>query len=587
MFVHLLFFWSIEFLSDETRTHFFNLLHGFEQQLRNKSLDSSDYLYSVVTYCDCVLAVLGQISGQEFLSDEKISFLNISLNSELADKSFTGLSEVGTGLSKRLFFCYALKMNMIRDEMSPEESLDGVETCRNALDLSLKLLGKQHEKTAFCYIKLGQAETAAENYVTALNAFNQAIEILETADDEGSKDKYIFEGNIMKGKVYSYMNKYELAIESFEEALKRRRLIYGVTKETVKVLFWLGDAQVNCNDPISARGTLQRAVEIIVKLHSDKRCSSILVSACYCLLAQVHTHLGNSFESVNVLRIALEMGEDCIDERSIAELFVLSLLFGWEQEENLTNTDVYDFAPRVITEKYKPLCAGIHLKLAANQFKCGKYKDGLMSLQKAFDINLNETIMLDDTVRESTVVCYMEVGKTLVMTGKIELAKNTIDRATKIAESLPECKRHVYVLCCYNLKGKILNKKQEHVSAIECLNHALLQLLKLSPDAVNKFAELDCRCNIGVAYFFEESYRDALTSLYDALCVVKDLFPEGSEDEGNLYFCVAAIANKMQNKSLALNNFRLAYKMYSKILGNNHPTTNESYIAYARALISC
>ena len=34
----------------------------------------------------------------------------------------------------------------------------------------------------------------------------------------------------------------------------------------------------------------------------------------------------------------------------------------------------------------------------------------------------------------------------------------------------------------------------------------------------------------------------------------------------------------MKNKSLAVNNFRLAYKMYSKILGSKHPLTEQCYI---------
>ena len=581
LFVYLLLFWSKAFISDETRMHFFNLLYGLDKQLGNKSLYNSHYLFSVVRYGDFVLAVLGKIAGQPSFLEEKIHSLDNSFKSELANRTFPKSSEVGTLSSKRLFYCCFFKMAMDRDEICPKKSCDKVETCRKALDLSLKHNGKQHGETAFCYLKLGQAETAAENYISALYAFDQVIEILKSSNN----NDVLNSSYVDKGKVYKYMYKYDLAVESFEEALKRTKLPYEDAEKTVEILILLGDAQWHCDELTSALATFQQALNIMVNPHTNKCCSFSLINIVYCMTAQVHHELGNSTECVNFLKKALQTAVDCNDEQSVEECFIFSLLLNWELDERLER-GLYKCAPRMVSEKYKPLCTAIHLKFAEKQFVSDKQKDGLTSLQEAFNIKLDDILLDNAGVREYTGLCYVQVAATLVNIGKFKLAKKAVNRAAKIAESLPECKQHFSVFLCYKLKGLIHNEMRQHAAAIDCLRHALLQLPKFFPDAIDKFHELECRYNIGKAYFYEGSYQDALTSFYNALSIVKDLFPEGSENEGNLYHCVATIANEMKNKRLEVNNLRLAYKMYSKVLGSNHSSTEQCYIEYARALIN-
>jgi tetratricopeptide (TPR) repeat protein len=177
------------------------------------------------------------------------------------------------------------------------------------------------------------------------------------------------------------------------------------------------------------------------------------------------------------------------------------------------------------------------------------------------------------------------VAEILAKIRKSKLARRIIDRAAKIAESLPEGGQHYSVFRCYTLKGCIHNQMREYATAIKSLEHALVQLPKVSDEVLDKFEELECRNAIAIAYFYERSYKDALTSMYDALSVIKDLFPEGSESEAELCLWVAVVAQKIKNKSLEVSNLRLTYKMYSKILGETHYKTKLSYIRYAEALI--
>ena len=270
LFVHLLFSWSPEIFGDETTLHLLNLLQKFE--VGNKPLDNSHYLFSLVTYLDWNLAI-GKIAGQEFLFDERINFLNSSLKSELTDKTFLKLSEAGTQLPRRLLSCYTIKMALHNDVVFPEgNSVDTIEMCRNALDLSVKLNGKQHEDTAFCYLKMGLAEKAAENYIAALDAFDQAIEISKSVDDGNSKSNcnyndILADAYVEKGEVYKYINKFNLAVESFEEALKvKSKLFSEDTKEIAVVLLSLGTAQLQLNDFTSSQMSLQRALKIMDRI---------------------------------------------------------------------------------------------------------------------------------------------------------------------------------------------------------------------------------------------------------------------------------------------------------------------------------
>jgi tetratricopeptide (TPR) repeat protein len=321
----------------------------------------------------------------------------------------------------------------------------------------------------------------------------------------------------------------------------------------------------------------------MVKLPNADNSSKVL--HCYYLIAKVHDHLGDHIKNVNVLKTAFNLSVDRNNEE--AQFCICLELLDKEVDENFY-IDWLNNAVRLIKEKVKgPFLAIMHLKLATRHLKSGKHKDGLASLQEAFDIKLDNTMVCDVVIRESTVACYVEVAMNLLLTGKCKLAKKAVDRATKIAESLPEFIQHFSVFLCYVLTGRILNEMQEYDAAIDSLGHALLQHPKLSHDVIDKSAELECRLELAKAYWFKESYEKALTSHYDALSVVKDISPEGSEVEGDLYLAVAGIAAKMKNKTLVVNNLRLAYKMYSKILGRNHPTTEQCYIEYARALINC
>ncbi|CAB4009373.1 Nephrocystin-3 [Paramuricea clavata] len=571
LFVYLLTTWSKLIFNAETQLYFLNFVHQLEQQLENKAYNAPQYLFPVFTYGDSLLAILGVGVGQEVLLDEKIAFLKKSVISEdccfLTDRP-------------RTF--------PVRDDNEIKQG-PSVDTCRNALDLSLKQNGKQHWNTGFCYLKFGLAENNAENYKSALNAFDQALEIMTTTNDGSSGSNVnLADVYIGKGKLYTWIEDFESAIASFEEALGIKRKLYNEgTKEIAQILFLLGNSQMYLKDLSSSLATLDQALQIRKKLYAEKPSSNgyLNVVECYFIIGRVHYDLGNITESVKCFKTALEVSTDCDQKRSLAHSLISVGVLNLKVDENVYVELLKSCLP-VIKENYRLLLPVLYLGLGLKQVESGKYKAGLAFFQEALDIEIEVTLRNNLAFRQTTVSGYIAMGATLFNIEKFKLAGKAIDRAIQIAESLPKLdKRYFLIFRCNYWKGRIQIELRKYITAIDSLKRALLQLPKILNQSSNTFGVFKCHGAIATAYFFVEFYEDSLTSLYDSLSVIRYLFPDGSEDEAEGYVVVAKVAQKMKNKTLEVNNLRLAYKTYSKILGKTHFQTERSYVAYVRALI--
>ena len=480
-------------------------------------------------------------------------------------------------------------MKMITDDHTQRITII-VETCRNELEVSLEQYGEQHVNTALCYLKIGLAEKAAANYISALNALDKAVEIMSANHDgSNSSDANLAEAYKGKGQTYAYLCKFQSAIASFEDALKiKRALCKEDSKEIAEILYMLGISQLNLKDFSTALATLEQALQIGVKVMRPSPSAYINVVLCYAAIGDVHYELGNQTESNKCFTAALNVSTDCDQERSLVQSLIFVHLIRLKVDENvymeLLGSSLPVFTKGSNNSTIFPI---LYVTLGSKQLESGKYEAGLASLQEALDIELDITLRQRVEFRMLAVSCYIAMVNSLVKIVEFKLARKTLDRAIKIAESLPELGRqHLWIFRCYSLKGHIHNKMREFPTAIESLKHALLHVSKISNETFTKFEEFKCRYRIAAAYFHQRYYKDALTPIYDALSIIKDLFPEGSVDEAELYLSVSEVAQRMKNKSLVLSNLRLAYKMYSNILGETHAKTQQCYIAYARALIS-
>ena len=576
LFNYLFHQWSKAFLSKDTQRYVLNSVYNLQQDREIEGCNS-DYLYQILTYGDCLLATLGFGVGLESICDEKIEFLN---------KSFTGFHDSCFPYStERLLNLYYLKSSLLnRKELS-------IEACRDALDLSLQRFGERHRHTAQCYFDIGKALNAAEDYTPALKAFEKALKIISTVSCEPNQE----DSDILTmlyfemGITYDLLDKEELAMASFEKALslEERKKSDPDDITVSKILFFIGSLQFRSQNFTAALETYKRALCVRKRLFSEKRLSLVDLVESYLSLGRVHYTLGNYTDGRDCIEIALDLLENTERDPTYVPkvtLFYVCLL-NMKLEENVY-MDLLHRTFRLIENHNRVLLPVLHLSVALRQFRSEKLNAGYNSLQKALEIELEDTLTEGAVFRDLCVIKFIETVKLLLNIGDFKFAKRTLDKALKIVESLPQGIKERWMFRCYYFQGVIHMNNREYDLVIKSIEHALLELPKASYHAFDKFEELECLKTIAIASFCQGAYENALSFLYGALPILQNCFPEGSEDEANVHLQLAKVAQKMRNRSLFVNNLRLAYKVLSKVLGEKHPKTQKIYIFYVRALIS-
>ena len=564
LFSFLLSKWSEKFCTKKTQRYICNRVYC-NQQWQQMQLYSSNYFHQICCYADFLIACLLINTGQDALLDETITFLENSRGNSHAQRDSVQRIDM---LSERLISMYIMK-----GTLTNRKSMN-VEACRKALDLSLQQYGKRIE-TAQCYFNLGLAENTNSNPSSALNAFDQAISIMLGVSREHNDFEFWGDVYAEQGKTYQRMYKYRLAVESFKVALEmmEKTKLNLESKPVADILFMLGMAQVYCKDYTSALLTLERSLKIKSKLFSEKLISSDDVSSNYLVVGNVYHVLGKNDECKKYFENALKMNSTGQGKVSNALqcLFSASRLFD--------DVDV-DFGLNfsAIKSDFPEYFPSLFVMLAHINLRSGQYESGIALLRDALAVALNVLLELDEDCLYTMVFYYPFIYKTLVAIGKSEF---------RISESQFKLKQVRWVFHSYFWKGQIHIKNKKYAAAIESLECAIQNVTGIHRLDKDKVVEHQCRYLLAEAYTHVGRYEDALHSLYQVLSMVRKMFPEGSTREAQLLRSVGSIAQKMKNRKLVVNNFRLAYKMYSKVLGENHAQTQACYLNYILALMNC
>ena len=590
LFNYLLTKWSEPFIVDVTKFRIFNFCLDLQQQME-LSGRRSNYTHQILLYSDYLIVVLSVCKRQKTLLDEKIEFLGKSIKDCCSplDKTLPNMPERTTsvrGTSKRLLFYYSMKGRLT------DKKDQSIEALRKALDLSLQEHGEQHVDTAICYYRIGTVECTLENYSSALNALDKALNIMSVLSLVRDKDYFEFVGEIhfQRGITHDGLSNYKLAISSFETALdylKKKAKISEESKIIANILSWLGLSQAAFRDLTSALATLTRALHIKVKLFSQNVIGYREIVECYQTLAYMHDMLNNNTEKQKCLDEALAIfnGIECEENCSFDKCCIYSQFIDMGKDVNLY-VELLDRGLRslhVVTDDEKSYLPLFHLTVALKQLESGKHEAGIASLQAALDIELQVLLQADPEARKSTVSCLLEIPSVLVEEHKTKFCMKIINRALQLAESLPKPVQSFFLCRCYLQKGAFHNEMREYVTAINFLQRALSESCK---EANDKVVESQCQLQIGFSYCKEGRYKNALTSYYKALPLIKDLFPDGSEVEATCFYIVASTARQLKNRKLVVTNLRLAYKMFSKVLGQNDMKTEAVYLEYVYALTS-
>ena len=589
LFNYLLTKWSEPFMMDVTKFRIFNSFLDLQQQIELSGRRSS-YTHQILLYSDHLIVLLSVCERRKTLLDEKIEFLGKSIQDCCSplDKTLPNMPERITsvpGTSERLFFYYFVKGHFT------DQKDQSIEAWRKILDLSLKEHGEQHENTANCYYHVGAVERTLGNYSSAFNALDKALNIMSAPNLVRDKDYFMLLGEIhfQMGITHDGFGSYKLAISSFETALdlKKKAKISEESKIIANILTWLCVSQVAFGDLTSALATLTRALRINVKLFPQKVIGYREIVECYQGLAYIHDMLDNHTEKQKYLDEALAIvnGPECEEMCSFEKCCIYNQFIKIGKEVSLY-VELLDRSLQCLhverddEKSYLPL---FHLTVALKQLESGKHEAGIASLQEALDIELDVLLQADPELCQKTVSYLLQIPNMLVKEHKTKFCMKIINKALQLAKSLPKHLQSSFLFRCYFQKGVFHNEMREYVTAINVLQRALTEFSKKDNDNA---VEWRCQLEIAFSYLKKGRYKKALTSQYKALSLIKTLFPDGSEVEAMCFYKLASTALQLKNRKLVVTNLRLAYKMFSKVLGQNHMKTEAVYLEYVCALTS-
>ena len=380
LFNYLLTKWSEPFLVDVTKFRIFNLCLNLQQQIA-LSGRRSNYTHQILLYSDYLIVVLSLCKRQKTLLDEKIEFLGKSIKDccSPVDKTLPNMPERTTSVretSERLLFYYSMKGRLT------DKKDQSIEVWRKALDLSLQEQGEQHVDTASCYYHIGAVEYTLENYSSALNALDKALNITSALNLERDKEYFEFVGEMhfQRGITHHGLGNYKLAISSFETALdlKKKAKISEESKIISGILTWLGLSQVAFGDLTSALATLTRTLPIKVKLFSQKVIGYREIVVCYQALVCMHDMLNNNTEKQKCLDevLAIVNGPECEEMCSFDKCFIYSLFIEMGKDVNLY-VELLGRGLRslhVVKDDEKSYLPLFHLTVALKQLESGKHE---------------------------------------------------------------------------------------------------------------------------------------------------------------------------------------------------------------------
>ena len=398
-----------------------------------------------------------------------------------------------------------------------------------ALAIRIKLFGEEHEKTADSYRALGITQYEMHDYTSALQSHLRALAIrikLFGEEHESTADSY---GAL--GVTQHKMNDYTSALQSHQRALAIRIKLFGEEHKSTAVSYsQLGVTQHKMQDYTSALQSHQRALDIRIKLFGED-----------------HEGTADSYSQLGVIQHEMR---DCTsalqsDQRALA---IRIKLFG---EEHKSTADSYR-------------------QLGITQQKMHDYTSALQSHLRALDIR----IKLFGEDHESTADSYSQLGVIQHEMHDYTSALQSDQRALAIRIKLFG-EEHKSTAGSYRQLGVTQHKMHDYTSALQSHQRALDIRIKLFGEDHESTA--DSYGALGVTQHEMHDYTSALQSHQRALAIRIKLFGEDHESTADIYGHLGVTEHEMHDYTSALQSHQLALAIRIKLFGEDHESTARSY----------
>ena len=318
-----------------------------------------------------------------------------------------------------------------------------LQTKQRALELTTKLFGDEHDRTANCYNTLAETQHSIGDFTSAVQSHQRALAIhtkLFGEDHKTNADSYK-----LLGVEQSNMGDFTSALQSHERALAICIKLFGEEHEmTADSYELLGKTQSNMGDFTSALQSDQRALAIRIKLFGENHGST----------AFSYRQLGVTQHNMGDLTSALQS-----HQRALA---IRIKLFGEEHEKT---ADSYEL-------------------LGRTQSEMGDFTSALQSGQRALAIR----IKLFGEEHGSTADSYELLAVTQHMMGDFTSALQSGQRALAIRIKLFG-EEHGSTADSYELLAVTQHNMGDLTSALQSHQRALAIRIKLFGEEHEKTAD--------------------------------------------------------------------------------------------------
>jgi len=264
-----------------------------------------------------------------------------------------------------------------------------IDYCNKALNIILKVHGKEHADIADWYNNLGIIYERMDENKRALDFHNAALDIKKKIYVEQHSEIAI--SYYYLGGIYNRLNNYKKAIEYFNEVLDiylkidEKQSLYMVATTYIN----LGSIYVELCDYNKAKDYLYKGLNITQKTLGEQHLSTVNLYTC---LGILHDNIGDYEEAKDYYNKALNIALNINGEQdlNVGSLYNNLGLTYCKVEDYKTAKEYYEKALNIIEHKKEPsLLAGIYNNIGAIYYKMGDKEKAKDYYNKALDILLN------------------------------------------------------------------------------------------------------------------------------------------------------------------------------------------------------
>ena len=560
--------WAREFLSDEIKSRWYNIVCELQSELE-VAAQSSGNATSLFQIGDLALVFLGNDQTETIQSIENaIETERNSVSLSKTGEETLEKTERQKELEERLAQCYFRKAWC--HSVKEEKSL-ALESFQKALDVRLELYGRQHPTIADTYIEIGIAQNNMEDYSSALESHQCALEIRKEL--HGEEHKTTAESYSYLGNTQAYLQNFASALESHRRGLDIRLKLYGEEHgATADSYSDIGRTQNSMRDYTSALESRQRALDIRLKLYGEQHQAT---ADSYSEIARTQNNLEKFSASLKSYQHALDIKLKLHGENhsSTADSYVE---IGSTKEDMGDLTSALESYQRALAIRlklhgeYHSTVATVYYQIGVTQSNTREYSLSFESLQRALDIRLK----LYGEIHESRARCYKAIGSMQNKMGDYTSAVKSLYSALDVRVKL-HGEVHSTTANCYYSIGVVQYNIQDYAAALLSQNRALDIMLKLGMEEHSEAA--DCYYLIGITHIKMGDNESALESHRRALDIRLKLHGEEHETTADSFFQMGTTQFNMGDYSSALQSHQRGLDIRLKLHGEHHSTTVDSY----------